>query len=170
MDLILDNNSTPRLTHQMAFVAEALASLFHNSPGEYLKLLKRDGTKLLRFYWDEVGKNTAGAVRADAFGLNYEIRTPSSYETHVLITLPRPLIAGEAYFALQVYSPLRHTPFLGISDITRMYTLEMDPAQESGTRLREFTRRFRQEDLGPGPVPQLEDFYAAVMQIIQEEK
>ena len=165
----MDASSSPSLTHQMAFVAEALANLFHNSPGEYLKLLGQDGTKFLRFYWDEVGKNTAGAVRADAFGLNFEIRVPSSYETHVLITLPRPLIAGEAYFVVQVYRPLRHTPFLGVSDITRMYALELDPSVESGTRLREYTRRFRQVDAGPGPAPQPEEFYSAVMQILKNE-
>lgn len=160
---------SPDKTHQMGFVSEALASLFHQSPDQYLRLLYRDGNKFLRFYWDEAGKNTAGARRVDAFGLNYEFRTPARFTTIVLITLPRPLVSGESYFAGQVYRPLRRTPFLGVSDTTRMFTLDLDRETPSGTRLHEHTRRFQLLDLGPGPSANLDEFYQAIEQNLAGE-
>jgi hypothetical protein len=163
----MDANPQPTLTHQMGFVYEALASLFHNSPEEYFKLLSRDGTKFLRFYWDEAGKNAEGARRMDSFGLNYEFRSPERFTTVLLVSLPRPLVDGEAYFTAQVYRPLRRTPFLGVSDITRMYSLELAKTQPDGTRLREHTRRFRTVDHGPGPAAVLDDFYNTVLKLME---
>lgn len=165
----MDPSLQPRKTHQMEFVSDALASLFHNSPGEYLTFLNRDGTKFLRFYWDKVGEKIEGARRVDSYGLNYEFRTPEKNTTVVLVTLPRPLVDGESFFAAQVYRPLRRTPFLGISDITRMFTLDRDDESPSGTYLREWSRRFRLVEIGPGPAPELDAFYEAVMAYLASE-
>jgi len=104
----------------------------------------------------------------DTLGLNYEIRSPDKFITIVIVTLPRPLVDGEAYFAAQVYRPLRRTPFLGVSDVTRMLTLELDREAPQGTRLREHTRRFSEVDMGSGPAPVLEDFYQAVLKYLEE--
>jgi hypothetical protein len=43
-------------TQQMVFVSEVLPSLFHDTPEQFIRLLARDGAKLLRFYWDEASK------------------------------------------------------------------------------------------------------------------
>lgn len=155
---------------QTDFVSQALTDLFHTSPEQFLFLLHRDGTKFLRFYWDQVGKRLPSSQLVTAFGLNYDIRNPRRDTTVGLITLPKPKREPEAYFAALVYRPNRVTPIFRISDITKVIALEYrtDDLDNESTLLVEWTRRLEREPLNVRPEPNLDAFYDAVLHEIKE--
>jgi len=153
-------------TQQYVFVTEALARLFHATPKEFFKYLHRDGNVFLRYYWHRVGKELKLSTQAPPQGLNYHIRQPAPDTAIALIILPPPKVEREAYFAAMIYRPLRVTPFLGISDITKMLVLEYRLNKEGQpiTALSEWSKRHQYEVIGKGPEPELEAFYAAVLE------
>lgn len=157
-------------TQQEAFVSDALPSLFHTTPQDFLRYLEQDGNKFLRFYWDQAGSDPNVVKKESSFGLNHQVRQPFAHTTVVLISLPKPAQPPEAYFAALVYRPLRRSPVLIVSDTTSVMALEMvsgesDPPE---TRLREWTKKLQSEDLGPGPQPKLEEFYRTVCDLVKD--
>jgi hypothetical protein len=163
-------SAKPEKTHQMIFESEVLPSLFHATPEQFIQLLERDGNKFLHFYWNEAGKKIPQPERTSSFGLNHEIRRPARHKTVILVSLPQPQVEGEAYFVGLAYRPLRVTPFLFISDTTKVIALKrvLTAQEEPGTLLVEWDRKLHQELLGPGPEARLNDFYAAVLAFIKE--
>ncbi len=155
---------------QTDFVSQALTDLFHTSPEEFLFLLNRDGTKFLRFYWDQVGKRLPSSQLVTPFGLNYDIRHPKQNSSVGLITLPKPKREPEAYFVALVYRPYRVTPIFRISDTTMVIALEYrtDAMGNDSTLLVEWTRRFERESLSLSPQPTLDAFYEAILHEIVE--
>ena len=155
-------------TQQMVFVSEVLPSLFHDTPEQFIRLLARDGTKLLRFYWDEAGKRLEESKRISSFGLNYDLRKPGKNIGVVLVTLPKPQVESEAYFIALIYRPNRVTPILRIADITKVVALEHvpNPEGEPGTLLVEWTRKLTREEISKGPAPLLKEFYKAICDLI----
>ncbi|MCL4559497.1 MAG: hypothetical protein M1281_02640 [Chloroflexi bacterium] len=156
---------TPGKTQQMIFTNEVLPSLFHTSPKEFLRFLNRDGNKFLRFYWDQAGKQLEVPLEAAPLGLTYDLRQPEEHTTVALIVLPKPRREGEAYFAALIFRPLRRTPFLGISDTTKVIILEQG-SQPGSVLLREWTRKMAPEVLPESAEPKLDAFYRAVCEII----
>lgn len=157
-------------TQQEAFVSEALPALFHATPEDFLLFLERDGNKFLRFYWDQAGSAPNVVKKENSFGLNHQVRQPFAHTTVVLISLPKPSQAPEAYYAALVYRPLRRSPMLMVSDTTSVITLEAAEAgpEAAGTRLREWDKKLQCEDLGPGPQPKLEEFYRKVCEMVKD--
>ncbi len=155
-------------SHQIEYVNEALASLFHSSPESFLGLLQRDGTKLLRFYWDKAGQRVLPGQRRDSFGLNYVLRTPQPNTGIAVITLPAPQFPGEAYLVALVYRPQRR--LLLVSDTTHVFTLEAVDLASSPpeTVLVEWSRRGQRQALRARPSPDVESFYTAVLYQIGE--
>jgi len=155
-------------TQQMVFVSEVLPSLFHDTPEQFIRLLARDGAKLLRFYWDEAGKRLEESKRISSFGLNYDLRKPGKNIGVVLVTLPKPQVESEAYFIALIYRPDRVTPILRISDVTKVVALEHVPNPEGGTNtlLVEWTRKLTREEISKGPPPLLKEFYKAICDLI----
>ncbi len=158
-------NETAVKTQQDVFVSRVLPSLFHSAPDEFIHYLSRDGTKFLRFYWEQAAKDEQTGARSNALGLNFDIREPFPKTTVVLITLPRSAGARTCFVAA-VYRPTRRTPFLGLSDTTKLIALEQD-GDGAATRLVEWNRRLGSESLGVGPQPLLEEFYDAVCELIK---
>ena len=160
----------PEKTQQMIYESEVLPSLFHDSPDQFIQILKRDGNKFLQFYWAEAGKNIPKPEHTTSFGLNHETREPSRYKTVILVSLPQPKVDGEAYFVALTYRPLRVTPLLYVSDKTKVIALKkVTPEQDGpGTILVEWDRKLHQELLGPGPEARLNDFYNAVLPFIED--
>ncbi len=154
---------------QTDFVSQALTDLFHSSPEQFLFLLNRDGTKFLRFYWDQVGKRLPSSQLVTAFGLNYDIRNPRRNTTVGLITLPKPKREPEAYFTALIYRPNRVTPIFRISDTTKVLALEYqsDDMDNESTLLVEWTRRLERDPLNVSPEPDLDAFYDAVLHEIE---
>ena len=163
-------NHPDKQTQQIEFVSQVLPSLFHATPAQVIGFLERDGTKFLRFYWDQAGKKMSAEQLSPVFGLNFQIRQPRKQEAVALIHLPAPRVLGEAYYAALVYRPNRVTPFLSISDTTLVMALEhrLDESQQPVTLLVEYTRRQERLELGAGPVPGLEEFYQSVLQRMKE--
>jgi hypothetical protein len=159
----------PLKSDQIVFATQAIPALFHRTPEQFLAFLEKDGNKFLRFYWDEAGKNEGVGTRTPPLGLNHDIRKPDPHTTVILVILPRPKAAPEAFYLALVYRPLRRTPFLGVSDTTKVIALELaDSVGEApATLLREWTRKLKSETLGPGPEPHLEQFYQAVLERLQ---
>lgn len=156
-------------THSAIFVSEVLTSLFHDTPQLCLNFLARDGTKFLNFYWEESAKRIDPSQRRSSFGLNYDLRFPWKDAVVALIILPKPLIAGEAFYAALAYRPYRITPIFHISDATKVIALEHHPAMQGNeTLLVEWDRKMRREKLGAGPLPVLGDFYKAVINLIKD--
>lgn len=155
---------------QTDYVSQALTDLFHTSPEQFLFLLGRDGTKFLRFYWDQVGKKLPSDQLVEPFGLNYDIRNPSRNTTVGIITLPRPQRESEAFYAALVYRPNRITPIFRISDTTTVLSLEywLDAQGKDSTLLVEWTRRLERESLNVSPEPNRDAFYEAVLQEVME--
>jgi len=159
-------------TQQEAFVDEVLSDLFHHQTDRFLQLLERDGTRLLRFYWEEAGKKFPPEQRGDPFGLNYVTRRPAPFVTVHLITLPEPRAHGEAHFAALVYRPQRR--LLLVSDVTSYYTLEtVHPEEKTGqtekTALVEWSRKLQRYKLREGIEPNLDAFYRAVLAELGED-
>ncbi len=158
---------TPPIENTQAriFCVKVLPSLFHGTPNQCLGFLNRDGTKFLRFYWDEAGKGLPEHLRRDTFGLNYVIREPAAYTAIALISLPQPQIEGESYFSALIYRPNRRLWF--VSDMTKVINLEMTPSDDPSrlaTRLVEITPRLEREVLSKESVePRLEEFYQALL-------
>jgi hypothetical protein len=159
----------PSQSRQVVFTTQVLPDLFHHSPEEFINLLASKGNDFLKFYWDIAAKNAIPETNPSLFGLNYDIRTFLKETTICLITLPKPAEEREAYFVALIYRPYRRTPFLGISDTTKVIALDLDSTQTNGTFLREWDKHLLPDRLGAGPAPRLEDFYQTVCQLIRSE-
>jgi hypothetical protein len=159
-------------SHQRVFFESALPSIFHKSPGDFLFYLDRDGNKFLTFYWEQVGKSINPSDRVEAIGINFIFRKPDKNVTIAIVFLPKPQVAGEAYYTAFVYRPRRVTPILRISDITAVYalTLVSKGGEKAGTSIIELTRKQQTIEHGDGPDPIAEDFYLAVLELIRDSR
>ena len=158
---------SPDKTQRQEFVSQVLPDLFHTAPEQFLFYLERDGIKVIHFYWNETAKKLPSSAVEPAYGLSYEIRMPNPRATVVLISLPQPQYPGEAHFIALCYRPYRVMPFGWLNDTTKVLTLERTLAEDEGAPLLvEWSRRHGREELGPGPQPDLENFYQAVLQQI----
>jgi hypothetical protein len=154
------------------FFQDVLPSVFHEAPGDFLFYLERDGNKFLRFYWDRTGQNFAESDRAEAFGLNYVIRTPQTDVTIALVIMPAPQVDGEAYYEMLIYRPRRVTPILRISDVTSVFALikVSDDNDNLKTAIIERTRKGETLEHGEGPEPVVESFYQASLELIRDSR
>jgi hypothetical protein len=159
-------------THQIVYFETALPSVFHQSPEEFLFYLERDGNKFLQFYWEQVGKSFSASGRGDAYGLNYFVRKPDKNVSIVVVLLPSPREAGEAYYEAFVYRPRRITPILRISDMTAVFALTMtsENGEAARTAIVERTRKDQSIEHGAGTQPVVEDFYQAVLGLIRDSR
>jgi hypothetical protein len=157
------------MSQQDVFVSKVVPTLFHSTPEEFVRFLERDGTKFLRFYWEQAGKDEQAHGRSSALGLNYDIRLPFPHTTVVLITLPRQTSARGTVFMAAIYRPMRRGPFLGVSDATKVISLDVTQEVDGKpvTALKEWTHKLVVEPLGPGPEPRLEEFYQAVCELVK---
>ncbi|MFN7036884.1 MAG: hypothetical protein ACK4SN_11020 [Bellilinea sp.] len=155
-------------TQSQIFTDEVLPSLFHNSPGQFLQFLYRDGNKFLSFYWKLAGEKCPSELKRDSFGLNYYFREPASRILITMILLPEPIQDGESYFSALIYRPDRRILF--VADTTKIINLEKYSPSENptGTLMVEWTRRKVREVIGSGPAPYQEEFYRAVIEQIRE--
>ena len=152
-------------TQRQEFACQVLPDLFHAAPDQFLFYLERDGIKVINFYWNESAKNLPRSAAQPAFGLSYEVRKPNPRATVALVSLPQPQNPGEAHYIALCYRPYRVMPFGWLNDTTKVLALEQPQVEhEEGTPLLvEISRRHGREVLGPGPQPDLENFYQSVL-------
>lgn len=149
--------------HQNQFAYQAMPILFHNSSRQFMTILEKEGNKFLEFWWDQTGKDVHEEDRLPAEGLSFEIRNYNQDKKIVLITLPQPKKASEAYFLAMLTPPPRRY-WLPWKNLGHVFALQRGRIEngEVFTRLLELTPRGIQRDMGPGSEPALPDFYAMV--------
>jgi hypothetical protein len=159
-------------SHAVVFCEDALPSVFHNTPDQFLHYLERDGNKFLKFYWDQVAKTYSGSEQADSYGINYVIRQPQKDVTIAMVILPAPQKIGEAYLEAFVYRPRRVTPILLISDMTAVFELvkAMDESGNPKTLIIERTRKGESIEHGDGPAQTIEAFYRNVIELLKDSR
>jgi hypothetical protein len=152
-------------TQRQEFTYQVLPDLFHTAPDQLLFYLERDGIKVINFYWNESAKNLPHSALEPAYGLSFEVRKPNPRATVVLIGLSLPQHPGDAHFIALCYRPYRVMPFGWLNDTTKVLILERTHAKDEdpASLLVEISRRHGREELGPGPQPELEGFYQAVL-------
>jgi len=161
-------SDSPPLTHSQTFTNVALPQLFHGSAAQFMKYLTRDGTRLLNFYWNNARENLPGHLRANSFGLNYAIYEPAPRTQLVLVTLPQPVVDGDAYYSALVYRPDRR--ILLVTDKTRVFNLERvrDEQGNPATLLVQWTTHLARVEVAPLGEPNAETFMAAVMEHLDD--
>ena len=148
------------------FAYKAIPILFHNQSKDFLKHLEKDGVAFLKFYWDYVATETDDEGKSPSDGMAYEVRDFEDGKKMVLITLPHPRKAPEAYFLALITPPPKRS-MLPWQNYARVVGLEY---HAEGTRLCDLTPRAIRVDVGIGPRPVLGDFYLAVCKLMKTKK
>ncbi len=150
------------------FTHEALPTLFHHQTKGFMQFLERDGVQFLKFWWDHVGKRLDNSSLVPFKDVSYKIidiaeRNSKAY----LIKLPPVQENGDVYMMACIKVPEKRMPFVNWPS-TRIVALEkIDPSvYASGTRMVEVTPRARFVPIGPGPEPEEQVFYQAVLDYI----
>lgn len=161
-------NEPEPVSHSQTFTNVVLPQLFHGSPGQFAKYLERDGTKFLHFYWNNARERLPSHLRASTFGLNYAVYEPAPRVQLFLITLPAPVVDGDAYYSALVYRPDRR--ILLVTDKTRLFNLERvtDEHGTPATLLVQWTTHLERVEFGPLGEPNAETYMAAVMQHLDD--
>ena len=149
--------------HQNQFAYQAMPILFHNSSRQFMLILNKDGIKFLEFYWEQSGNDVKEENRIPPDGLSYEVRDYDEDRKIVLITLPEPKKASEAYF-LAMLTPRSRRSILPWNNYGKVFGLQRGKIENGHvlTRLVELTPRGILRDVGPGSEPGLINFYAMV--------
>lgn len=157
-------------TQPIVFSEDALPSIFHQTPGQFIYFLERDGNKFLHFYWEQVGKKFAKTDRVDPYGLNHMIRRPQKDVVVAMVIMPLPRIIGEAYHEAFIFRPRRITTIIHITDITTVFILLRDSMDLDSprTRIIERTKKGLSIDRGSGPSPSIEEFYRGAIDVIKD--
>lgn len=155
----------------VTFIYEALPSLFHNQTNDFLHFIRQDGEKFLQFWWEQVGKNVGPENQTPGSGPKFELRELQDKTILILVTMPQPRAAGEAYFAALIYRPRRG--FLLVrKPMTRIIVLEhtLNADGQPRTVLGECISASKYRKIKPGPEPTPEAFYEAVWEMLAKMK
>jgi hypothetical protein len=151
------------------FAFEVLPLLFHSQTRQFLDLLKRDGVKFLNFWWDRAGVNLDESMRVSSEGMDFEIKKINDGREIVLVKLPHPKEAPEAYYMALVEKPKKRS-LLPWRNNCKVFALsraaDLDSTGAQNTTLVELTRTARYVTVGKGPKPTLKDFYKTVSGIV----
>jgi hypothetical protein len=148
-----------KTSHYYQFTYQAMPILFHSSSKDFMNLLDRDGMKFLEFWWNQTGESGEVEEKKPSDGLTYQVRDFKGDKKLVLITLPAPKKAPEAYF-LAMLTPPSKRYWLPWMNFSRIFALQRGKVENGKvlTRLAELTPRGFQRDLCAGTEPDLEKF------------
>ena len=157
-----------KASHYYQFAYQAMPILFHSSSNEFIHLLDRDGIKFLEFWWNRTGESGEVAESQPCNGLAYEIRDYEGGKKMVLLTLPEPQKAPEAFFLALLTPPLKRH-FLPWKNFSRVFALQRGKVVDGKvlTHFAELTPRGYQRVLREATGPVLEDFYELVCDELQ---
>jgi hypothetical protein len=155
------------------FSYEVLPLLFHNETVKFFSHLRRDGKAFLKFWWDRAGVNLDESMRGSSDGMDFEIRTCQDGRDVVLVKLPTPKKAPEAYYLALVNRPKKRS-LLPWRNLARVFALSRSK-EEGGsgaqnTTLAELTRTAQYVSIGKGPRPTLNAFYKVVTGILDRKQ
>lgn len=154
------------------FSYEVLPILFHGETAKVISLLKRDGVPFLKFWWDRAGVNLDESMRSSSDGMDFEIKKCKDGREVVLVKLPSPKNAPEAYYLALVSRPQKRS-VLPWRNLARVFALsratDLDSSGVQNTTLVELTRTARYAPIGKGPRPILNAFYKVVSGILDRK-
>lgn len=154
------------------FSYEVLPLLFHGETKQFYFLLKRDGVTFLKFWWDRAGVNLDESMRVSSDGLDFEIKKIKDGREVVLVKLPAPKTAPEAYYLALVNRPNKRS-LLPWRNLARVFALsraaDLDSAGVQNTNLVELTRSARYVPMGKGPRPNMSAFFKFVSGIMDKK-
>ncbi len=153
------------------FTFESIPIIFHSQTDHFFKYLDRDGIKFLEFWWDHMGVRLDDEHTSKFEGMEFEIRPVDEKKSRVvLIVLPAPKNAEEAYFIALVETPKKRFP-VHLSN-TRAFVLQSvsSTVSPTGTVYGEITPRGRYLPMGNGPQPDLNQFYEHVLASVWKKK
>jgi hypothetical protein len=146
-------------SHQNNFGLEAMPILFHSQTSQFIKLLDRDGLKLLNFWWNHVGDQMPEPKRLSSAGMAFDLDIIDDKTQLVTITLPSPKEDGDPYFLALVARPERRFGWVRIPN-SHVYALcradKVD--QPHKTLFGELTPRAFFRERGLGLIPTKADF------------
>jgi hypothetical protein len=149
------------------FAHRALPQVVHDDPGQAQTLLSGpEGFRFLAFLWGRVGERLPEEARGAPRGLACETHTGTGGRRVVLVTMPPPERAPEAYFAAIVFTPgprkllfFRHPPTAAYLTLELGQTLEREPR----TVLCGWSKEGTHFNMGDGPPPESEAFLERVL-------
>jgi hypothetical protein len=156
--------------HQM-FAYEILPLIFHNETMDFFSYLRKDGIKFLKFWWDRAGVNMDESLRSTSEGIDFEIRTVPDGREMVLVTLPAPKKAPEAYYLAMVERPKKRS-FFPWRNLGRVFALSrsVDEHGTPNTVIAELTKTARYVEVKKGPQPSMTLFYKSVCDMLEDKK
>jgi hypothetical protein len=159
-------------SQRYVFAHRTLPQIVHDDPEKAQKLLSGpEGPGFLAFLWHRVGERLPEDQRSPAEGLATSRHVSPDGTVIVLVTMPPPRRAPEAFFAAAVFTPgprkmlfFRHPPTV------RYVTLEL--GHEAGGAIRTVLCGWSKDgdhyNMGDGPPPESEAFLARVQGIGSE--
>lgn len=163
-----------RKSQQYNYTHETIPIMWHSQNQDFLKYIDKDGVKFLRFWWKHLVENMGIKIISDPEGLGFQMKEVPDKEGKsvklVLLSLPKPVNVGEAYYMLLGKFPKKVSffdMFLVRLPTTRVLALELEGFEEDGTPktgLYELTVRARNVRLGVGCEPVLDTFYKTGLQ------
>lgn len=157
-----------KASQHINFANEAIPILFNSQYAGFMQYIEKDRTKFLEFWWKHIGDQLDKSLCKAPNGLSYKIIEIDEKRKIILITLPTPLLSGEAYFLACVKLPEKRVPFVNFS-FTRVISLYKSEDENglSCTRMAYLTRQARVVPIGIGPQPDAELFLAEVRRILK---
>jgi hypothetical protein len=154
--------STNSQHYQFAYMV--IPSLFHHSSNEFIRYLETDRLNFLKFWWDHAGEETEESTRQPIDGMDYKFRDFKKGQRLVLLTLPPPRFAPEAYFLALIPAPVKKN-FFPWKNLANVYALQYrgEKDQQVNTTFCAVTPRLILRDLDVTVGPDLEAFYQAVL-------
>lgn len=139
--------------HHYEFAHVALPAFAFEGPADMLEVLGGpDAAEFLALLWKRVGEELPGRERLPVDGLGHRVWRGDD-QVYVVVTLPKPLVAGEAWCVALFFETDREPPRL------RYFALEFGTGEPPGTTVAEWNDEPERQELGAGPVPDAEAFY-----------
>ncbi len=159
---------TTRMHHYL-FAHKALTQMALQGPPKMLDLLSTPmGTPFLLDMWESVGKDLEKAQRMEPDGLGCESRQLDGGRKVVVVRMPPPQSATEAYFVGILIKPESRKMLVFKEPAqVRYLTLELGASMDGQARtvLCEWTTDGSHVNMGDGPAPNLDAFVDAVSKL-----
>lgn len=160
------NNRVRR--HHYIFAHKVLPKMFFDDPEKFLDIIAHHGNRFLGWLWTDVGEKIKEGNSIPIERLDHRIIRRENDLTVIVIALPMPVAAPEAYFVAAAHRPgsASHPEAMA-----RFMTLERSslPGEDRvGTFLCEWTRDEAHLNYGRGCKPNVESFVGAILALLEQ--
>ncbi len=141
--------------------------MFFDDPEKFLDIMAQYGNHFLEWLWADVGEKLKGGNGIPIEGIDHRVIRRENDLTVVVIALPMPIAAPEAYFVAAAYRPRSASH---PEPVARFMTLERShlPGEDrGGTFLCEWTRDEAHLNYGKGCAPDVESFVVAILALLE---